>query len=107
MSITGNRKLYQTPVTRISATPEFAIGEEREEFERWGQSGWVDTFRHFEPNPHHYTWWSQRFGVRERNIGWRIDYILASQNLLPSIQSVSILPNVTGSDLCTVHIEMD
>ena len=54
------------------------LPEERAEIDRWLEAGWIDTFRRFEPGPGHYSWWSQRFGVRERNVGWRIDYVLAS-----------------------------
>jgi len=81
--------------------------EEREEFDRWLQCGWVDTFRHFEKSGDHYSWWSQRFGVRERNIGWRIDYILASPGAMPFIRAASIHPDVMGSDHCPISIEVD
>ncbi|MFQ5418176.1 MAG: exodeoxyribonuclease III, partial [Myxococcota bacterium] len=54
------------------------LPEECAELDRWAEAGWVDTFRAFEPGPDRYTWWSQRFGVRARNVGWRIDYVLAS-----------------------------
>ena len=59
------------------------LPEERDEFDRLTQSGWIDTFRRYERGPGHYTWWSQRFGIREKNIGWRIDYILASPGAAP------------------------
>lgn len=83
------------------------LPEEREELDRWLRTGWVDTFRHFEPRPGHYSWWSQRFGVRERNIGWRIDYLLASPGAMPFVQRASIHPQVRGSDHCPVSVELD
>lgn len=69
----------------------------------------VDTFRHFHPEAaHHYTWWSQRFpGVRAKNLGWRIDYILASPLLKPHLQSVQILPDAVHSDHCPMELVLD
>ena len=81
--------------------------EEREELDRWLRSGWTDTFRHVEPGPGHYSWWSQRFGVREKNIGWRLDYVLASPGAMPFLRSAFIHPQVMGSDHCPVGVEMD
>ncbi len=81
--------------------------EERREFDRWIRAGWVDTFRHFEKAGGHYSWWSQRFGVRERNIGWRIDYVLASPGAMPYVRSAAIHPDVTGSDHCPVSVDLD
>ena len=81
--------------------------EEREALDRWLRSGWVDTFRHFEHGGGHYTWWSQRFGVRQRNIGWRIDYILASPGAMPFIRASAIHPEVMGSDHCPISVEVD
>ena len=81
--------------------------EEREELDRWLREGWTDTFRHFEPGPGHYSWWSQRKGVREKNIGWRIDYVLASPGAMPFIQNASIHPEVLGSDHCPISVEVD
>jgi exodeoxyribonuclease-3 len=80
---------------------------EREEFDRWIDAGWVDTFRHFNATPGHYTWWSQRSGARARNVGWRIDYVLASPTAMPFVRRAMIEPNVTGSDHCPVGIELD
>ena len=54
------------------------LPEERAAFQRWIDAGFVDTFRHFEPGGGHYTWWRQWGDARERNVGWRIDYVLAS-----------------------------
>ena len=61
--------------------------EERAEIDRWLAAGWIDAFRRFEPGPGHYTWWSQRKTVRERNIGWRIDFVLASRAVMPFVRS--------------------
>ncbi len=81
--------------------------EEREALDRWLRRGWTDTFRHFEDGEGHYTWWSQRFGVRERNIGWRIDYILASPGAMPFVRGAAIHPEITGSDHCPISVEVD
>ncbi|MDF1700052.1 MAG: exodeoxyribonuclease III [Planctomycetota bacterium] len=81
--------------------------EEREELDRWIAGGWVDTFRHFEEGPDHYSWWSQRFGVRERNVGWRIDYVLASQAAMRHVRAGTIHHQVMGSDHCPVGVEVD
>lgn len=83
------------------------LPEEREELDRWIRSGWVDTFRHFEPGEGHYSWWSQRFGVREKNIGWRIDYVLASHGAMPFLRGAKIHPDVKGSDHCPVSVDLD
>ena len=80
--------------------------EEREELDRWLREGWVDTFRKYEPGPEHYTWWSQRFGVRERNVGWRIDYILASPGALPFLRGAWIERHTRGSDHAPVGVEL-
>jgi exodeoxyribonuclease-3 len=82
------------------------LPEERREFDRWCQAGWVDTFRHFEPGAGHYTWWSQRYGVRQKNIGWRIDYILASQGAMQFVENAGIQSAVQGSDHCPIWVEV-
>ena len=81
--------------------------EEREELDRWIRSGWVDTFRHFEKGSGHYSWWSQRFGVRERNVGWRLDYVLASPGAMSYVKRAAIHPLVLGSDHCPVSVDLD
>lgn len=81
--------------------------EERRAFDQWIRFGWTDTFRHFESAPGHYSWWSQRVGVRERNIGWRLDYVLASPGAMPYVKSATIHPDVTGSDHCPVSVDVD
>ncbi len=80
---------------------------EREELDRWVRAGWVDTFRRFEPGEGRYTWWSQRFGVREKNIGWRIDYVLASPSAMKYVRRAFIHHHVTGSDHCPIGVDVD
>jgi exodeoxyribonuclease-3 len=80
--------------------------EERAGFSAYLRAGFLDTFREFEKRGGHYTWWSQMPGVRERNIGWRIDYVLISRALRPRLQRAFILNHVTGSDHCPVGIEL-
>ena len=81
--------------------------EEREALGRWFEAGWVDTFRHFEPGGGHYTWWSNRPGVRARNVGWRIDYVLASPGAMRFVRGAAIHPDVMGSDHCPISVELD
>lgn len=84
------------------------LPEEREELDRWLSSGWTDTFRHIHGDVEgRYTWWSQRFGVRERNVGWRIDYILASPGAMPFLRAAEIHPEVMGSDHCPISVEIE
>ena len=79
---------------------------ERAWMDKFVAHGFVDTFRHFNKEPNHYTWWSLRTRAKERNIGWRLDYIFVSENLLDSVKEASILPDVTGSDHCPVGIKL-
>jgi exodeoxyribonuclease-3 len=81
--------------------------EEREELDRWMKAGWVDTFRAFESGPDNYTWWSQRFGVREKNIGWRLDYVLATPATMKFVESAFIHPDTRGSDHCPIGVDLD
>jgi len=85
--------------------PGFTI-EERAGFDRFIAKGFADTFREFETGPGHYSWWTYRAGARARNIGWRIDYFLTSQKLLPRVKNAWISPEVMGSDHCPVGLEI-
>ena len=80
---------------------------EREELDRWLRSGWTDTFRRFNTEPAFYSWWSQQKRVRERNVGWRIDMILASPGVEPFLRYGFIQPWVPGSDHCPVGVDLD
>ncbi len=81
--------------------------EERAELDRWIEAGWIDTFRTFDDSEGQYTWWSQRFGVREKNVGWRIDYVLASPATMKYVRNAFIHPKVMGSDHCPVGVDVD
>ena len=82
--------------------------EEREAFAAWLDAGWTDTFRHLHPDAEdRYTWWSQRKGVRERNVGWRIDYVLASPGAMAFVVGADIHDQVMGSDHCPVSVTLD
>ncbi len=83
------------------------LPEEREEVTRWVETGWVDTFRNQTDAGEHYTWWSQRFGIRERNVGWRIDMVMASPGAMPFVDDAFILPDVMGSDHCPLGVQMN
>jgi len=79
--------------------------EEREKMTHLLNSGFTDTFRHFHPTLEGaYSWWSYRFRAREKNVGWRIDYFLASDRLQPRLQSAAILADIQGSDHCPVEL---
>ncbi len=81
--------------------------QERDGFENWLAAGFVDTFRLFEKGGEYYTWWTAWGGARDRNVGWRIDYFLASTALEPRIESAQIHADVMGSDHCPVSIEIN
>jgi exodeoxyribonuclease-3 len=80
--------------------------EERANFTRILDRGFMDTFREFEKGPGHYSWWSQMGDCRARNIGWRVDYFVASEKLRPALKRAWIEPKVIGSDHCPVRLEV-
>lgn len=80
--------------------------EEREGFQNIINAGFIDTFRLFTKGNGHYSWWTHWAKARERNVGWRIDYWLASKALKDRIVSAKIHPEVMGSDHCPVSIEL-
>jgi exodeoxyribonuclease-3 len=80
--------------------------EERQGFTNIIEAGFIDTFRMFNENPEHYSWWSYRGGARDRNVGWRIDYFCASEALRENISDAFILPEVKGSDHCPVGLHL-
>jgi exodeoxyribonuclease-3 len=83
------------------------LPKEREWMENFINSGFIDSFRHFNKDPHNYTWWSFRAGSRSKNLGWRIDYLLVSLSLESKLKRAVILPDALHSDHCPVLLEID
>lgn len=81
--------------------------EEREAFDNLIEAKFIDTFRKFHKEGDNYTWWSYRTRARERNVGWRIDYFLASQALEAYLLDAKIHADVMGSDHCPVSLNLD
>ena len=82
------------------------LPEERTWLDGFMKSGFVDTFRHLNKEPHNYSWWSYRANARNNNKGWRIDYCLAAEPLKGKIQRALILPEAKHSDHCPVLVEI-
>lgn len=78
--------------------------EEREGFSNFLKAGFIDTFRIFTQGNGHYSWWTHWAKARERNVGWRIDYWLASKDLQDRVEDAKIHPDVMGSDHCPVSV---
>ena len=96
------------------ANPKSNIGkhgftkEERAGFDKLLSAGFHDTFREFYPDKTDaYTWWTHWANARARNVGWRIDYFLASDSMLPMITDAAIHADVTGSDHCPISVTVE
>ena len=79
---------------------------EREKLDLYVKNGWVDTFRLFHPEGDRYSWWTYRFGARERNVGWRIDYYFVNEGFVDNVEDADIHDEVMGSDHCPVSLEL-
>jgi exodeoxyribonuclease-3 len=82
------------------------LPEEREWVTKFIASGFVDSFRHLNTEPHNYSWWSYRANSRVKNLGWRIDYNMISESLLPNLNRSVILSQAVHSDHCPVLVEI-
>lgn len=81
--------------------------EEREGFQNFIDSGFVDTFRMFTKGDGHYTWWTHWANARKRNVGWRIDYMMVSESLKKDVKKAEIHADQMGSDHCPVSVTLD
>jgi len=81
--------------------------EERASFDNIESAGFIDTFREFNVEGGHYTWWSYMFQARKKDIGWRIDYFCISESLKPQLKDAYILKDVLGSDHAPVVMELN
>jgi exodeoxyribonuclease-3 len=110
--IAGDYNICHRPIDihnpKSNANSSGFLPEEREWMESYLSNGFVDTFRCIYPElVHQYSWWSYRANAREKNLGWRIDYLLASQPLNQSIKNASILAEVKYSDHCPILLELN
>jgi len=83
------------------------LPEERAWIDKFLSHGFLDTFRVFNDEPGHYSWWDYKTRARERNVGWRIDYFYVSDNLKDNVKSSFMLSDVMGSDHCPIGIEIE
>lgn len=83
------------------------LPEERAWLTKYLESGFIDTFRHFNTEPHHYSWWSYRANARANNKGWRIDYHMATTAMESRLTRASILPEAVHSDHCPILLEIE
>lgn len=90
-----------------NATSSGFLPEEREWIDGFQKSGFIDSFRQFNQEPHNYSWWSYRANARANNKGWRIDYIMVSENLKAKMKRALILPEAKQSDHCPITLEVD
>lgn len=82
------------------------LPEERAWLDKFVDSGFIDTFRYFNQDPDHYTWWSYRFNARKKNLGWRIDYHMVTESLSQKLENALILADAVHSDHCPITLEI-
>lgn len=83
------------------------LPEERAWLDGFIKNGFIDSFRHFNKEPHHYSWWSYRANARANNKGWRIDYNMVSQSMESRLKRAVILPEARHSDHCPILLEVE
>ena len=91
-------------------TNHFSAGftdQERNKMTELLNSGFIDTYRYFNPNEVKYTWWSYMFQSRSKNIGWRIDYFIVNKDFIKNVKNTMIYTDILGSDYCPIGIEID
>ena len=108
--ISGDYNICHTEIDihnpKVNKNSSGFLPEEREWVSQFIASGFVDSFRQLNTDPHHYSWWSYRANSRAKNLGWRIDYNMISDSLLPKLKRAKILPAAKHSDHCPVLVEL-
>lgn len=108
--ISGDYNICHRPIDihnpKSNANSSGFLPAEREWMENFINTGFVDTFRHLNTEPHNYTWWSYRANARVKNLGWRIDYNMVTQELRENIKRSAILPEARHSDHCPILLEL-
>lgn len=108
--ICGDYNICHRPIDihnpKSNANSSGFLPEERAWMEKFFESGFTDAFRHFNTEPHNYTWWSYRTNARERNLGWRIDYHAVTNEMKNKLKRAVILKEASHSDHCPVLLEI-
>ncbi len=108
MVICGDFNVAHSPIDlarpKENETHVGFLPEERAWMDKFISNGWIDVFRHLNPDKITYTYWDQKTFARERNVGWRIDYFFVSEEMLKRVKSMEILENILGSDHCPIKI---
>jgi len=108
--ISGDFNICHTEIDihnpKVNKNSSGFLPEERDWISQFLSSGFVDSFRYLNAEPHHYSWWSYRANSRAKNLGWRIDYNMISNTLLPKLIRSQILPAANHSDHCPVLVEL-
>ena len=108
--ISGDFNICHTEIDihnpKVNKNSSGFLPEERDWISQFLSSGFVDSFRCLNAEPHHYSWWSYRANSRAKNLGWRIDYNMISKTLLPKLKRAQILPAAMHSDHCPVLVEL-
>lgn len=109
--VSGDYNICHKPIDihnpKSNANSSGFLPQEREWMENFVNSGFIDSFRYFNSEPHNYTWWSFRAGARKKNLGWRIDYHMVATDLRPALKRSVILCDAVHSDHCPVLLELD
>lgn len=109
--IAGDYNICHRPIDihnpKSNANSSGFLPAEREWMENFINGGFIDSFRHFNSEPHQYTWWSFRANARNKNLGWRIDYNMVSKELGTHLNRAAILPEARHSDHCPVMLELN
>lgn len=110
MLICGDYNVAHHPIDihnpKSNAKTSGFLPEERDWLTSFMELGFVDTFRHLNPEPHQYSWWSMRSNAREKNLGWRIDYHMITENLLDNLSRSVILSDAIHSDHAPLLVEL-
>jgi exodeoxyribonuclease III len=108
--ICGDFNICHQPIDihnpKSNANSSGFLPEERAWLGKFFEHGFIDSFRHFNKQPHHYTWWSQRTNAREKNLGWRLDYHAVSRPMESRLKRSVILNEAKHSDHCPVLLEI-
>jgi len=109
--VCGDYNICHKPIDihnpKSNANSSGFLPEERAWMDMFCESGFVDSFRYMNKEPHNYSWWSFRANSRAKNLGWRIDYNMVTKELEPAIKRAAILPEARHSDHCPVLLELD